>query len=129
MGYQGKYIISSKPKSWEDAKVACENAGLNLAKIRSDEELKEMMAAMGYFLGPRDETLKKYDPKNWLWLGGNDIKEENNWVWVDGQKIKWDIPWQKKQPDNDKRLLKEGQDVMSLSKWGQMDDSFRLEIF
>merc|ERR1712003_543654 len=103
-------------KTWEDAKTACADAGLHLAKIRSDEELEEMMSAMTYFLGPHDTSLKKFDP--------------NNWVWEDGEKIKWDIPWMKKAGnDNSKRLLVEGQDVMALSREGKVDDSFRLQIF
>jgi len=128
--YQGKYIISSEKKSWEDAKTACAEAGLQLAKIRSDDELQEMMSAIQYFLDPRDESWTKWDANNWLWLGGNDIKREKKWTWVDDEKIEWDIPWEKKAGnDNSKKKMKEGQDVMSLSRWGTIDDSFRLGIF
>lgn len=124
--YQGKYIISRKEKTWEEAKEACANAGLHLAKIRSDEELKEMLSAMNYFLGLKDEKLKKFDPLNWIWLGGNDIKKEKKWVWEDGEKIKWKIPWMKKAGnDNSKKKMAEGQDVMSLNRDGEVDDSFR----
>ena len=127
--YQGKYIISPKKKSWEDAKTACTDAGLHLAKIRSNEELNEMMSAMNYFLGPHDTTLKKWDANNWLWLGGNDIEKEKKWVWEDGEEIEWDIPWIKKAGnDNSKRLMPEGQDVMALSREGKVDDSFRLNV-
>jgi len=125
--YQGKYLLSSDKKSWEDAKTACSNAGLHLAKIRSDDEAKEMLLAMEYFLGPRDTTLRKWDPSNWMWLGGNDIKKEKKWVWVDGELIKWAIPWEKKAGnDNSKKEMKEGQDAMAISRWGTVDDSYRL---
>jgi len=128
--YQGKYILSSEKKSWEDAKTACADAGLLLAKIRTDEELNEIMSAIQYFLGPGDESWTKWDANNWLWLGGNDIKKEKKWMWVDGEKIEWDIPWEKKAGnDNSKKKMKEGQDAMSLSRWGTIDDSFRLGIF
>ena len=129
--YQGKYVISSNQVSWEHAKLACDNAGLHLAKIRSGVELNEMMTAMDYFLGEKDETLKKWDPNNWMWLGGNDINEEKQWVWeADGEKIEWDIPWMKKAGnDNSERKMKEGQDVMALSRWGKVDDSYRLGVY
>ncbi|XP_063688830.1 macrophage mannose receptor 1-like [Bolinopsis microptera] len=128
--YQGKYILSSEKKSWEDAKTACDDAGLQLAKIRTDEELNEIMSAIQYFLGSGDESWSKWDANNWLWLGGNDIKKEKKWMWVDGEKIEWNIPWEKKAGnDNSKKKMKEGQDAMSLSRWGTIDDSFRLGIF
>ena len=128
--YQGRYVVSSEKKSWEDAKRACADAGLHLAKIRSDDELHEMLSAIEYFLGPVNETWKRWDPNNWLWLGGNDIHREKKWVWVDGEKIDWDIPWERKAGnDNSKKKMEEGQDAMSLSRWGTIDDSFRLGIF
>ena len=124
--YQGKYIISRKQKTWEEAREACAAAGLHLAKVRSDEELEEMLSAMDYFLGDKDEKMKKWDPFNWVWLGGNDIAKEKKWVWEDGEKIKWKIPWMKKAGnDNSKKLMDEGQDVMALSRSGEVDDSFR----
>lgn len=129
--YQGKYILSSQEKSWEDAKTACANAGLQLAKIRSDGELQEILAAIEYFFGPGDKSWKKFDSRNWFWLGGNDIKEEGTWTWLDGEKIEpqWDIPWDKKSGnDNSKKLMKEGQDVLCLSRFGTTDDSFRLGV-
>jgi len=128
--YRGKYIVSAEKKTWADAKTACTDAGLQLAKIRSDDELKEMMSAISYFLGPKDESWGKWDANNWVWLGGNDINDEKKWVWVDGSKIKWRIPWEKKAGnDNSKRLMREGQDVMALSRWSTIDDSFETQIF
>lgn len=114
--YQGKYIISSELKSWDNAKEACVNAGLQLAKIRSDDELEEIMTAANYFMDPIDES-KKFGPNNWFWLGGNDIETEGTWVWVDGEEIKWTIPWDKKAGnDNSKKQNVNGQDVLSISR-------------
>lgn len=126
--YQGKYIISATPKTWPMAKEACENAGLILAKVRSVEEVDEITSAAHYFLGPRDTSLRVFDPSNWLWLGGNDLNEEAKWEWVsDGEEIDVDatwMTWRIPNPDDAKRVGKRGQDVLSISKWGVFDDSY-----
>ena len=38
--YKGRYVVSSEKKSWEEAKQECHEAGLQLAKIRSDQDLQ-----------------------------------------------------------------------------------------
>ena len=38
--YQGRYVVSSEKKSWEEAKEECYAAGLTFAKIRSDQDLQ-----------------------------------------------------------------------------------------
>ena len=125
--YQGKYILSATLKSWSDAKTACEDAGLILAKVRNSQEVEEMTSAGEYFLGPVDETLRIFDPANWIWLGGNDVDEEGVWKWNDGQSIEWfdNMPWRPPQPDNSARMSGgKTQNYLAISKWGQFDDSF-----
>jgi len=89
--YQGKYMVSSERKSWDAAIEACEKAGLQFAKIRSDEELKELVKAVEYFLGPDTET-EKWDDGNWVWIAG-----QEQWLWADGTSIDWDIKWEPKE--------------------------------
>jgi len=124
--YQGKYILSATPKSWSQAKVACEKAGLMLAKVRSDAEVEEMKKAAEYFIGPRDKTKKLFDSSNWLWLGGNDAAEEGKWTWVDGSPIEYfdNMNWRPPNPDNAAFMRKLTQNYLSISKWGEFDDSF-----
>jgi len=124
--YQGKYIISGSNKTWSQAKDACNKAGLTLAKVRSDAEVEEITAAADYFLGKRDETLKVWDPTNWIWLGGNDKEEEGVWKWTDGSPIKYfdEMNWRSPNPDNAAYLRKTTQNVLSISRFGQFDDSF-----
>ena len=124
---KGKYILSNNRKTWVLALEACENVGLQLAKVRSETEVEEMKAAIEYFLGPRDESLKKFDNRNWIWLGGNDLKLEGNWEWLDGTLVDdWDVPWIKKAgKDNSKHVGGlDGQNALSFSKWGKFDDSY-----
>jgi len=126
--YQGKYIISATRHTWWDAKEACETAGLHLAKVRNDAEITEITAAAEYFLGVRDEAKKVFAAENWVWLGGNDLDTEGEWTWADGEPIdfgafngdKFRLP----NPDNADYIGERGQDVLSISKWGQFDDSF-----
>jgi len=124
--YQGKYILSANMKTWSDAKKACETAGLTLAKVRSDKEVEEMMAAGNSFLGPRDESLKTWDSRNWIWLGGTDAEEEGVWKWVDGTPILYfdEMNWRRPNPDNAAYLGEETQNYLAFSRWGEFDDSF-----
>ena len=125
--YHGKYVLSATLKSWSNAKSACEDAGLTMAKVRNSQEIEEITAAGQYFLGPVNETLRIYDPTNWIWLGGNDADEESIWNWNDGKAIKWfdEMPWREPQPDNSD-LMSGGktQNYLAISKWGEFDDSF-----
>jgi len=121
--YQGKYIVSANLMTWTQAKGACEDAGLQLAKIRSDAEVVEIQRSMDYFLGPQDDSLRTYDPMNWLWLGGTDEGEEGMWKWIDGTPIEYDLPWREPMPDN-ARMRGRSQNVLSVSRWGEFDDSF-----
>ena len=105
--YQGKYILSNEPKTWVDAKGACADAGLSLAMIRNAEEVDEMKAAMKYFLGEADSSWKRYDARNWVWLGGNDLDEEGIFKWLNGDLVEtWDIPWQPKAGGDNAGYLK-----------------------
>lgn len=127
--YQGKYILSATQKSWEDAKAACAEAGLIMAKVRNAGEVEEMKTAMKYFLGEEDESLRVFDPTNWVWLGGNDDDTEGVWQWNDGEAIDADwyaaMPWREPNPDNSDRINGgRTQNFLAFSKWGEFDDSF-----
>jgi len=123
--YQGKYIISDSDRTWTQAKGACEEAGLMLAKVRSDAEVTELLNAANYFLGEQKD-LNTWDSENWLWLGGTDVEEEGVWKWVDGSPIDYfdNMDWLKPNPDNADFLRKTTQNVLSMSRWGQFDDSY-----
>merc|ERR1712150_55218 len=125
--YQGKYILSATQKTWSDAKKACEEAGLTMAKVRNAGEVEEMIAAGQYFLGER--AAKKWEQTNWIWLGGNDAEEEGTWKWNDGEALgDWqnELPWTpKKNPDNAQFFGPDkSQNYLSFSKWGEFDDSY-----
>lgn len=125
--YQGKYILSATKKSWSHAKESCANAGLIMAKVRNAAEVEEMKAAGEYFLGAVDDSLREFDPSNWIWLGGNDADEEGVWKWNDGDAIEWfaEMPWREKNPDNSDRMNGgRTQNFLAISKWGLFDDSF-----
>jgi len=130
--YQGKYILSADEKTWRDAKVACEDAGLHLAKVRNTGEVEEMKLAMGYFLGDRDPTWGRWALKDWVWLGGNDENVEEEWRWTDGEPVGWDFRkfWIKKAGgDNAKKvpkgfMMETGQDALTMNRDGLFDDSF-----
>ena len=38
--YRGRFLVSAEKKTWHDAKEECRQAGLELAKIRSDQDLE-----------------------------------------------------------------------------------------
>lgn len=125
--HKGKYILSNNHKTWVGAKEACENSNLELAKIRSKVEVTEMKAAIIYFLGPRDESLRTFDNRNWIWLGGNDLHLEGRWEWLDRTPVEtWDIPWIRRVgKDNGKHIGGlNGQNAMTFSRWGEFDDSY-----
>jgi len=124
--YQGKYILAAAKKTWVDAKKACADAGLHLAKIRNGGEVEEMKAAIEFFLGPQDSTWRLWDANNWIWTGGNDLEEEGVWKWLDGSPVEdWEIPWKPRAGnDNAAYLGAASQNALSFSRWGQFDDSF-----
>lgn len=128
--YQGKYILSAQLKTWRDAKVACERAGLHLAKVRNPGEVNEITRAMSYFLGERNRKWKRWDTRNWVWIGGSDENEEKNWVWTDGEKVGWKFPWIKRAGGDNAKNVKNGirmltgQDALTVNRDGLFDDSF-----
>ncbi|KAL5269650.1 hypothetical protein ACHWQZ_G003190 [Mnemiopsis leidyi] len=124
--YQGKYILSATMRTWSGAKLACEKAGLMLAKVRSDQEVNEMIKAGDSFLGPRDESLKTWNAANWIWLGGSDEEEEGVWKWVDGTPMEYfdRMNWRPPNPDNAAYLKDSTQNYLAISRWGQFDDSY-----
>lgn len=129
--YQGKYIVSGTLMTWKEAKKACENAGLALAKVRNDAEIEDIGFAIATFLGP-ERAKSDWEPSNWIWLGGNDIESEADWKWVDGDDMSlnglpWDN-WRSPNPDNAQFLFKSdmGQNSLAISKWGEFDDSYEV---
>ena len=127
--YNGKYIVSREMNTWDDAKEICEAAGMELAAIRSDDELAEIMRAADYYLDARTEH--KWDDHNWLWIGGSDEEKEHEWRWTDGSLVEWDMKWEP-HAGNDNAghaghlgvKVVEGQDFLALSRWGTVDDSY-----
>jgi len=126
--YQGKYLISPELKTWESARQACVDAGLILAKVRSQKEMDAIVGIAEFILGPVNSDEKIFHYSNWFWIGGNDVDEEGIWQWADGERIfDWGFPWRSPNPDNAGYALASGQNAMSVSKWGQVDDSFQVK--
>ena len=122
-------MVSSEHKVWNDAKEACEEAGLEFAKIRSDDELDELLKAVEYFLGPKEENMPKWDDHNWIWVGGNDAANEGEWKWTDGAVIEWEMKWEPRAGNDNAVLIDQhfhldGQDFLAISRWGTADDSY-----
>lgn len=133
--YQGKYIVSTNMETWVDAKEACANAGLYLAKVRNSTELNEMINAIYHFAGDgitTDSVMKtRWDPKNWIWLGGHrDLEEDEIWRWLDGELVEetWDVPfpWINHAGNDHASRLKNtvGQDALAINRDGYFDDSY-----
>ena len=166
--YKGRYLVSAERKSWDDAKAACEAAGLSLATTRSLDEVEELRRALLYFLGESgfeicantfgvkdaDNGKKKkkkkskkarkleakrrkicgaatmeerWDAEHWAWTGGNDNSNEGEYVWTDGSKVLFEgFPWIAKAGNDNKAKGREaGQNSLTLSKWGEFDDSYK----
>lgn len=124
--YQGKYIISASFETWSQAKASCEAAGLELAKVRSDAEVKEIIKSADYFLGSKADSVKMWDKENWIWLGGTDEEEEGEWKWVDGSPIEYykNMNWRNPNPDNAEYIKNQAQHYLAISRDGEFDDSF-----
>ena len=124
--YEGKYIISGEHLTWERAQKACRRAGLTLAMVRNKRDVTVMKKAMQYFLGDEESSWGTWDNRNWVWLGGNDLKQEGTWEWLNGKAVEtWDVPWKDKAgKDNAQNVRKsDGQHVLAFSRDGQFDDS------
>lgn len=120
--YNGKYILSDEHKTWQEAKMACEEAGLYLAKVRSAKEVEEIKRAASLYLTKADPSWGTWDQNNWIWTGGNDLENENDWRWLDGTPVEdWDLPWKEKAGKDN---AGSGQNALALSRWGEFDDSF-----
>merc|ERR1712168_343823 len=84
---------------------------------------------MTYFLGPAEDDWGTLDYRNWIWTGGNDIEEEGHWVWLDGTDVEKDgftIPWRPVAGGDNAGYISgtNGQHALSISRWGEFDDSF-----
>lgn len=137
--YQGKYLFSKSHKTWEEAKQICENAGLILAMVRDEDEVKEFTEAAENILGPINEE-KRWDADNWLWLGAKDMDKrigKFDFEWVEGgdvvEKYKnKKILTKKYNKYIDNSMDKENgvnQEHLALSKSGKFDDSYKPKPF
>jgi len=152
--YKGRYIVSAELKTWDDAKAACEAAGLTLAAAKNPSETEELRSALVFFLGEggyegcfgaygngpsyvlgSSQTQctgeQRWSPDHWAWVGGSDDAEEGNFIWQDGSQVVYDgFPWIAKaggdngKPKKKKGVLQPGQNSLTLSKWGEYDDEF-----
>merc|ERR1719282_316611 len=124
--YKGKYIIGMNFVTWHHAKKECNNAGLILGKVLDGNDLNELKRLFHVFLGSVNSTLEKFDHENWLWLGGNDMDSEGAWHWTDGEAMEqfYGMEWTRFMPDDAQYIGTVGQNVLSIARWGQFDDSF-----
>ena len=123
--YRGKYIISTRPMSWKQARKSCVKAGMILAKVRNDKEIEEMKRAMFYFLGPGTKDNDVGDEMNWILVGGNDIGKKSRWQWTDGEDIENvdKFPWISKMMPLHKTWGNKRHHVMTFSRNGTFDDT------
>ncbi|CAG2187883.1 unnamed protein product [Mytilus edulis] len=77
------YFFSDEIKTWNDAKIACEEYGGMLAEVTSSSE---------------NDFLKRTSI-NFQWIGGTDSNNEDVWVWASSQTAIIFNDWAHLQPD------------------------------
>ena len=100
------FKMYTEPKTWKDAKKACQAIGGHLATSTSAE---------------KNEFLASLADGATVWLGGTDAQEEGNWKWVTGEEWSY-TNWYPGNPDN---AYAEGQHylVLNYKTKGKWDDS------
>ncbi|KAL5262390.1 hypothetical protein ACHWQZ_G007944 [Mnemiopsis leidyi] len=70
---------------------------------------------------------ERWDVEHWAWTGGNDEAKEGTFRWTDGTKVFFEgFPWiASAGKDNKSKGADPGQNCLTISKWGEFDDSYR----
>ncbi|VDH94800.1 low affinity immunoglobulin epsilon Fc receptor [Mytilus galloprovincialis] len=81
------YFFSDSERSWNDAKIICENKDGMLAEVKSSCE-KDFLktTATAFALS--------------FWLGGTDIQNEGDWIWTSSQTVVTFDDWTVDAPNN-----------------------------
>lgn len=108
--------------NWTMAVQKCEEKGMVLAFPKSAEENAQLLADIQKSFEAHPNA-KKFAHENWLWIGANDLEQEDVWYDLDGNVVEW-TNWDKSQPD-DWQKYPGGQDCAGIfRKDGEWDDSF-----
>ena len=69
---------------------------------------------------------ERWDVEHWAWTGGNDEADEGHFRWTDGTEVVFDgFPWiGSAGNDNKSKGRAPGQNYLTISKWGEFDDSY-----
>ena len=81
------YAVFDTKKTWEAASLSCQGLGAELVKIESKAETEFIDAT---FLSTRMK----------MWIGLNDIVNEDDWKWSDGSSLEGYTNWGDKEPNN-----------------------------
>ena len=71
---------------------------------------------------------ERWDVEHWAWTGGNDEAKEGKFRWTDGSEVEAfaNFPWiASAGKDNKAKGQAAGQNCLTISKWGEFDDSYR----
>ncbi|XP_006822232.1 low affinity immunoglobulin epsilon Fc receptor-like [Saccoglossus kowalevskii] len=96
------YIFFDDEVDWYQARQNCKNIGGNLATISNqaaNDVIVNFLDANGFF-GSEDTG---------VWIGLNDIDQENDFQWVDGSTCSY-TNWGNGEPDNNNKQNPAGQD-------------------
>lgn len=117
-----RMVLFSKEKTWADAKRHCERIGMRLCTTATKEETDLLKTYLNSRIWDRA------DIQFWnLWLGANDIDENNVWVWkTTGQKMNY-TTWAKDEPNGgDKENCLELKYIYyDESMWNDVNCAFR----
>ena len=81
------YAVFDSKKTWKAASSSCQGLGAELVKIESKAETEFINAT---FLSTRMR----------MWIGLNDIVNEDDWKWSDGSRLEGYTNWGYNQPSN-----------------------------
>jgi len=122
------YHIYTEALLWADAQLYCEEKELMLAKVNSKEDNDALYDAISAEFGRFNITPGRWDQSNWLWIGATDEVTQGVYLFTDGDELTYNPPWAKGQGpvgDNWVRSRISGtEDHLSVSRWGEWDDSF-----
>jgi hypothetical protein len=79
------YLLTTTPKTWEEAQLEAQQYGGNLVTINDTAEEQWLKTTFG--------------TAQYLWIGLTDKDSEGNFVWVNGEPVSY-TNWSPSQPDN-----------------------------
>lgn len=104
------YLFVNQAKTWQEAKLDCENMGGHLAVISSDEEMHFVSTII-----PQKES-----ENHIVWIGGSDAAKEGKWEWVTGEAFSY-TNWKTYEPNN--YINEDYLQIDENPKWNDASDS------